>query len=421
MIGSLRSAIRRGAPFAFALMLSAMAFLWRRVMFRTTFIAITGSVGKTTATACLGSILSAYAPTNWQPGGGNHRTTLSSLVLSTRFRHRFTVIEVGTRAPGALRRAAWMIAPDIAVVLRVLNVHSNAFPTLDEMASEKAQLLTRLGKRGRAVLNADDPRVLAMGARCSGQVHTFGVSPTSFLVADQVSAVWPRRLSFRAGCGDQSSQVETNFPAAHLLPSVLAALTTAILCGVSLEQAATVIKTVQPVPGRMVPLPLPNGAWAIRDDFNSTLPTLLAGLEFLAQAQVSRRIIVLGDVLDSGLTVRPRARDLGQRVAKVADLAVFLSEERRLSARSAVEAGMTEASVRSYRDLKEAAEFLKSELRPGDLVLTHGWQGRHIERLILSQLGDIACWIPRCPKVLPCEMCPQLKLVPFPTRLHALP
>jgi UDP-N-acetylmuramoyl-tripeptide--D-alanyl-D-alanine ligase len=421
MIGRLRSNIRGGVPLAYELMLSALAFLWRRVMFRTTFIAITGSAGKTTATACLGSILSAYAPTNWQPGGGNHRTTLSQLILRTRFRHRFTVIEVGTRAPGALRRAAWMIAPDIAVVLRVLNVHSNAFPTLDDMAAEKVQLLSRLGRRGQAVLNADDPRVLAMADGCPGRVRTFGNSPASFLVADQVSAVWPRRLSFRVQCGNQSSQVETNFPGAHLLPSVLASLTTAILCGLSLEQAATAIKTVQPVPGRMNPVLLPNGAWVIRDDFNSTFPTLLAGLEFLAQAQASRRIIVMGDVLDSGLTVRPRARDLGQRAAKAADLAVFLSEEGRLSARSAVEAGMTEASVRWYRDLKEATAFLKSELRPGDLVLTHGWQGRHIERLILSQLGDIGCWIDRCPKILACEMCPELKLVPFPARLHALP
>ncbi len=421
MIHRVQSAIRGGAPLAYELMLSALAFLWRRVMFRTTFIAITGSVGKTSATACLGSILSAYAPTNWQPGGENNRATLSHLVLRTRFRHRFTVIEVGTRAPGALRRAAWMIAPDIAVVLRVLKVHSNAFPTIDDMAAEKAQLLSRLGRRGRAVLNADDPRVLAMADGCRAQVRTFGVSLASFLVADQVSAVWPRRLTFRARCGDLIGQVETNFPGAHLLPSVLAALTTAILCGVSLEQAAVVIKTVQPVAGRMDPVLLPNGAWVIRDDFNSTFPTLIAALEFLAQAQASRRIIVLGDVLDSGLTVRPRARQLGQRVAEAADLVVFLSEEGRVSARSAVESGMAEASVHCYRDLREAADFLKSELRPGDLVLTHGWQGRHIERAVLAQLGELACWKERCQKVLPCDRCPELKLVPFPARRHAEP
>jgi UDP-N-acetylmuramoyl-tripeptide--D-alanyl-D-alanine ligase len=134
-VSQIKFRLRRAYPIGVAYLLSACAFLWRRLMFRTTFIAISGSVGKSTATASLGAILSAHYPTNWTPGGGNNRRTLAETILRTRFRHRFTVIEVGTRAPGALRRAAWMIAPNVVVMLRVLNIHSNAFPTLEEMAA----------------------------------------------------------------------------------------------------------------------------------------------------------------------------------------------------------------------------------------------------------------------------------------------
>src|SRR5579859_1952864 len=306
--------------------LSAAAIVWRRLMFRTTLITITGSVGKSTATACLGSILSAYFPTNWRPGGRNAREALSRTMLATRFRHRFSVIELGTRVPGVMRRSAWTLAPDIVVMLRVLNIHSNAFPTIEAMAAEKEQLLSRLSKRDIAVLNADDPLVMAMTERCRGQVRTFGTSPGSFVLADQVSAVWPQRLSFRVRCGDRSAFVQTNFLGEHLLLSSLAAITTAVCCGLTLEQAAAAIQKVEPVPGRMSPLLLPNGACIIRDDFNATFPTFLASLEFLAQAQASRRIVLMGDILDTGLTVRPRARDLAQRVAKVADVAVFVGD-----------------------------------------------------------------------------------------------
>ena len=411
MMGRSRQWFRLAAAYG----LSAAAFVWRRVMFRTTFIAITGSAGKSTATACLGSILSAHFPTNWQPGGRNARTVLSRIVLNTRFRHRFTVIEVGTRAPGALRRAAWMIAPDIAVVLGVQNVHSNAFPTIEDMAAEKAQLLSRMGKRGIAVLNADDPLVLAMANRCRARIRTFGVSPGALVAADQVAAVWPQRLSFRVRRGSDTAPVETNLPGEHLLPSVLAALTTAVCCGVPIDHAAVALKNVQPVPGRMYPMYLPNGACIIRDDFNANLPSLSAGLDFLARAQASRRIVLIGDILDTGLTVRPRARDLGQRVAKAADMAIFLGRDARLAAKSAIASGMTEQSVHCYQDLREAAGFLKTELRGGDLVLSRGWQGRHTERVVLALFGDIACWMERCTKVLPCELCPELQLVPFPT------
>ncbi|HEX5229084.1 MAG TPA: Mur ligase family protein [Bryobacteraceae bacterium] len=398
------------------LAVSAAAFLWRRLMFRTTFIAITGSAGKGTATACLASILSAHFETNWLPGGRNSLT--SQIILRTRFRHRFTVIEAGSDGPGALLRAARFIRPDIVVVLRVLSIHTNVFPTIEDVAMEKAQLMSRLGKRSLAVLNADDPRVLAMADRSIARIRTFGTAAGSFAMADQVSGVWPERLQFRVSCENQSAFVQTNLPGEHLMPSALAAIATAVSCGLSLGQAAAAIKDVQPVIGRMYPLALPNGACIIRDDFNANFPKLIAGLRFLAQARSSRRIVLVGDVLDTGLTVRPRARELGRLVGEAADMAVFLGEEGRLSARAAVEAGMAEASALAYRDLREAADFLRSELRPGDLVLSSGWQGRHIERVSLSQVGEISCWVQRCPKIAPCEMCPELKLVPFPTASH---
>jgi UDP-N-acetylmuramoyl-tripeptide--D-alanyl-D-alanine ligase len=391
---------------------TAAAFLWRRLMFRTTFIAITGSAGKSTATACMGSILSSHAPTNWLPGGRNSLTL--RILLNTRFRHRFAVIETGSNTPGELRRAARLIAPDVVVVLRVLSIHSNVFPTIEAVAEEKAGLLSRLTARDTVILNGDDPRVLAMAERSPARVCTFGLLPESFVVADQVSAVWPQRLTFRVRCGDQSARIETNLLGEQFLPSVLAAVATAISCGVPLEQCAAALKNMQPVLGRMSPMQLSNGACIVRDEFNANLPSLMSGLDFLAQAQAARRIVVVGDVLDTGLTVRPRARDLGRRVAQVADMAVFLGKNGRLACRSAVEAGMGEETVSAYEDFRAAADFLKSELRAGDLVLSSGWAGRHLERVFLSQVGNIGCWIERCSIVRPCEMCSKLKLVPFP-------
>jgi UDP-N-acetylmuramoyl-tripeptide--D-alanyl-D-alanine ligase len=250
-------------------LVTAAAFVWRRLMFRTAFIAITGSAGKSTATACLGSILSAHAPTNWLPGGRNSRTL--RILLNTRFRHRFTVIEAGSDAPGSMRRSAGLIAPDVVVVLQVLTIHSNVFPTIEDVAEEKAGLLSRLSARDTVVLNADDPRVLAMAERCPARVRTFGVSPRSFVLADQISGAWPQRLTFRVRCGDQSARIETNLLGEHFLPAVLAAVTTAVNCGVPLEQCAAALKIVQPVLGRMYPMHLANGACIIRDEFNTNL------------------------------------------------------------------------------------------------------------------------------------------------------
>ena len=394
-------------------LLSACAFVWRRVMFRTTFIAITGSAGKTTTTACVGAILSAHFPTNWTPGGRNGRVSLARDILRTRFRHRFMVIEVGTRAPGALRKAAWMIAPDVAVVLTVLGVHTDAFPSLDAMAAEKEQLLSRLGKRGLAILNADDLLVRDMATRCRGAVRTFGTAADACIRASDISATWPHRLSFWAHYGSDFCRVRTNLVGEHMLTPALAALAVGVSCGVPLELAAAEFAHVQPVAGRMQPMTLPCGAIVLRDDFNASMPTLVAGLNVMRTAEAARRIVIVGDILDSTFTVRPRLRDLGRRVASAADLAIFIGYASNVSAKAAIQAGLTPESARSFQNLRETAAFLQQELRPGDLVFVHGWTAHQIERVILAQLGTISCWIERCNRSIDCDRCPELKLIPL--------
>ena len=386
-------------------------------MFRTTFIAITGSVGKTTTTHCLGEILSAHYPTNWTPGGQNGRTHLALNVLRTRFHHRYTVIEVGTRLPGALRRAAWMIAPDIAVVLTVRGVHTNAFRTLEEIAAEKEQLLSRSGKRGVAILNADDALVRDMGTRCQGQVRTFGSAEDSWLRGTQISSVWPRRLGFQAHHGSESCRVETQLVGEHMAVCALAALAVAVFCGVPLRKAAAALGAVPPVRGRMQPMILPHGVTVLRDEFNPSLPSLESGLNVMRSAEAARRIVVVGDVLDSQPIVRPRMRDLGRRVAASADMGVFIGTVSKVAAKAATEAGLKQAFA--CRNLREASAFLERELRAGDLVFVQGWVAHHIERAILAQTGTIACWVERCNKIMPCEHCAELKLVPFPANESA--
>jgi len=387
------------------------AFIWRRLMFRTTFITVTGSVGKSTATASLATVLSANAPTNWVPGGRNNRFVVAQAILQTRFRHRFTVIEVGTRKPGDIRRAGRLIAPDIVLMLRVLHLHSDVFPTLEEMASEKEQLLNYIPKRGAAILNADDPLVMAMRSRWPGQVRTFGITPDNFVTFSEVSSQWPQRLTFRLHHGDSSTSVETNLAGEHLLTSTVGAAATAVFCGVPLPTLAEGLLKVQPLPARMQPMQLPNGAVVLRDDFNASMSTFQAALTVLRAAESVRRIAIVDEMLDTGLASDERALLLGQLVAAASDIAVFVGEHSHMSMKAAVASGLNCESVFAFQDMSEAAAFLGEELRRGDLVLLKGSIGRHIERLVLAQLGSVSCWVVRCPKQILCEDCPELKLV----------
>jgi UDP-N-acetylmuramoyl-tripeptide--D-alanyl-D-alanine ligase len=282
--------------------------------------------------------------------------------------------------------------PDVVVVLVVARTHINHFPTLEHTAAEKASLLDRLPPSGLAILNGEDPRVLAMADRCRCRVVTFGRSPRFDFWASEVSARWPSRLTFRIHTATQSQWVKTNLVGEHWLSSVLGAL----------EQ-------VQPYRARLQPLALPCGATLLRDDENGSVTALQEALGVMKEAEVPRRIAVLGDTWDSGLG-EPRARleDLGRRVAGTVDLAVFVGEYGHYAAEALIASGMKPEKVRSIPGLRETAEFLKSELRPGDLALLKGQYMQHLSRIYLAQLGPVQCWKMKCLEITPCERCEEL-------------
>jgi hypothetical protein len=119
-------------------------------------------------------------------------------------------------------------------------------------------------------------------------------------------------------------------------------------------------------------------------------------------------VLILGDGYDGALKESERLQELGRRAARAADVAVFLGKRMNLAARAAVEAGMKAGAVHCFRGLDLAAEFLKSELREGDLVLLRGCSQRHFERLYFLQLGTIRCRLSKCPLFCPCDECEHL-------------
>ena len=388
--------------------LSALALLWRRLMFRTTFIAVTGSLGKTSATRMLADALASRYPTNSTRGANNSRLGLAQAVLRTRPRHRYSVLEVGTQRPGSMRRAAWMLNPNMVVLLNVARSHVENFNGLDAIAREKARLASRMGPGGTLIVNCEDPRTQTIGAAFGGSVRTFGTSGRCDVWASDVASRWPGRLEFTVHAGGESRRVRTRLVGEQWLSSALAALSAALACGMDLDAAAAGIATTEPYLGRMQPAPLPCGAVMLRDEFNPSPDSWLAALRVMADAEAERKWVAIGDLDEPGVPVEQRMTTLGSSAAGVMDCAVFFGEHSALAARGALAAGMKPDSVHSFPSQREAGDFLNGELRRGDLVLLRSVLTDHPERIYFAQFGSVDCTRLTCRLMPLCDVCPHL-------------
>ena len=238
--------------------LISAARCWRLVLWRTTFVAITGSVGKTTAKEALARGLAAASPTMKSPGTVNVLASLSKTILRVRPWHRYAVLEVGTGGPGAIGPATRLVRPQVAVVTCVERQHLLGFRNLEEIAVEKATLLEGLQFGGIAVLNRDDPRVAAMEPPAGRSTLWFGRGEACDCRVISSDARWPERLTVRLQYAGEKMTVETGLLGSHWERSIAAAVAAGIACGLAPSEISAGISGLEPTLGRMQPIDLGN-------------------------------------------------------------------------------------------------------------------------------------------------------------------
>jgi UDP-N-acetylmuramoyl-tripeptide--D-alanyl-D-alanine ligase len=326
--------------------------------------------------------------------------------------HRYAVIEVGIDKPGAMQTPARAVRPDVAVILGVAEVHTTGFENREQYTEEKAKLLSALAPGGVAVLNGADPRVAAMRGSTGKRTCLFGASAGFDVWGEALESRWPDQLGFRVHRGTEAVEIPTMLLGSHWVGALTAATATAAELGIPVGEAAAALRQVPPHTARMEPVQLPNGVVMIRDDYSNAVAGWEASLEFLREARAGRRVLAVTDISDAGVNRRHRLRNLASAVSGWLDLLVLVGAHNQYGVRKAMETGMASGQAHGFDSLRRAAEFLKTELRAGDLVLLKGRSTDHAARLFYAQCGSVGCWDDYCRKTMLCDLCWELGFQP---------
>jgi UDP-N-acetylmuramyl pentapeptide synthase len=347
----------------------AAAALHRRSLREVSFIGVTGSCGKTTTKELIAAALASELRGRKTPGEGNGLAVTAKTVLRTTNRDAFCVVEVAAGEAGEMARAARLVRPRIAVVTHIGSDHRTVYRTLEATAAEKWTLLEHAADGAIAVLNLDDPHVIAMAAGFGGRVLSFGCSSGAALRAEDVRSPWPQRLSFTLRFGDRSFPVHTRLCGRHWVGSVLAALGVAVAMGVPLERSIAAIAAVPPTPGRMSPVAC-GGVTFVCDHIKAPLWTMGSVFEFLTEGHAARKVAVIGTISDYPGSSSRAYRRVAEVALSAADEVLFVGPNARKALKA--ERDREGPPLHAFEALPEAAEHLRSTLRDGDLVVLKG-------------------------------------------------
>jgi UDP-N-acetylmuramyl pentapeptide synthase len=135
---------------------------YHRARFQVPVAAVTGSNGKTTTKEMMAAVLEALGPVLKPEGSFNNQWGLPLTLLRLGPEHKALALELGANTAGEIASLAAISRPTVGAVTVVSSAHLEFFGSLDGVAAEKSALVRAIPPDGAVVLNADDPRVLAM-------------------------------------------------------------------------------------------------------------------------------------------------------------------------------------------------------------------------------------------------------------------
>ena len=386
--------------------LSRLAAFYRRVFLRRSrVVVVVGSAGKTTTTRA--TTLALGEPLRLGIGL-NDKAFLPFVVMGFPPWQKRAVVEIGIDAKGQMPTFARLTQPDVCVVTTVGSDHYRSLGSIENTRHEKAAMVRALSPTGLAILNADDENVLWMAGETSARVVTYGVRNEADVRAEEVVPSWPNGTRLRVRIAGESYTLRSLLHGRHLVYPVLAALATAYAESVPLGDACRRLEALTPTPGRMELIELNKDVRLLCDYSTSTLETVEAALDTLRELSAERRVVVLGDLTEAPSSTGPIYRQIGTRLAEVADLVVLYGRDTQPYRTGATRAGMSrEAIFEIGRSVLAAVDVLRRELRPGDVVLLKARAHQRFNRIAMALSGrEVRCDLSIC-RAIPteCEDC----------------
>ncbi len=371
--------------------LRAMERLGRAARARTgaRIVAVTGSVGKTSAKEMLRAMLGASGATHASAASYNNHwgvpLTLARMPADT----KFGVFEIGMNHPGEIAALAPMVRPHVALITTIAPVHIEHLGSLEAIADAKSEIFLGLEPGGTAVLNRDAPqfeRLFAAATAKGAQLRTFGVSEGCDARLESLEAT---EAGSRVGARvlGRAMRFDLGAPGAHMAENALGALLAADALGADLEVSAAALAGFAPQKGRgeRILLTTADGLVTLIDEsYNANPASMRAALKLLGAAGPGpggRRIAVIGDMLELGPDgARMHAELAADLVASKVDLlfgAGPLTQALYQAAPASLRAAWAERS-------DALADELAKTLRGGDVVMVKGSNGSRMGPLVTA-------------------------------------
>ena len=347
-----------------------------------TVVGITGSVGKSTTKEMIACVLGAAYRVAKTPENHNNDIGMPMAVLSIPEDTEVAVLEMGMNHFREIAYLTNIARPDLAVIINIGTMHIEHLGSQEGILKAKLEIAEGMGENGQLILNGDDAYLRKAPSMVTQKITYFGTGENCDVRGDSI--VEGEGIAYQACCGDDHFDIRLPVEGLHHVPDSLAAVAVGLRLGVAPEAITSALANFRNMDGRQEIFEA-KGYTIIKDCYNAGPESMAAALAVLGKRQ-GRKIAVLGDMLELGISAQAEHYRIGRIAAEKADVLLTYGPNGERMVSGAVTGGMK--YVQAFDDHGELAAYLKRIAKPGDTMLFKGSHGMHMEIALELFLKD---------------------------------
>lgn len=366
-------------------------------------IAITGSVGKTSAKEAIYHVLSSKFGNEVRANYGNLNAEIGipltilgyselppklswPLFLIRINKHlkdnkypKYLVLEMGVEHHGDIKKFCDIARPDTAVITAATPAHVANFNSLQAMKEEKISLATEITSSGSVFYNADDNYL----SQKLGSKYGYGINNHSYCFADEV------RISisgnkYQLNQGGNKIEIHSRLFGSPAIYADLAAACVANKFSLTISEIKTALESRKPTIGRMNILPGINNTTIIDDTYNANPASVMAAIDAILEVDLeSRKVIILGNMNELGNMEQTEHIKIAKYLDGKIDVAILAGHNAKIMAEH-----IKQSKVYHYENRLEMEKNLYDIIEKGDVILIKASQNRNFFEETTKKLLD---------------------------------
>ena len=348
-------------------------------------VAVTGSVGKSTTKEMIASVLETTYRVSKTPANHNNDIGMPMAVLGMGLDTEVAVLEMGMNHFREIAYLSNIAHPDVAVIINIGTMHIEFLGSQLGIRQAKMEIVEGMEPSGMLLLNGDDTLLRCLDQKPKQRITYFGQSEGCSIRAVDAQQDGDI-LRFRAEAGKLAIPVELSLEGEHYINDALAAVTVALKLAVPSEKITQGLASFRNISGRQEIIRT-GDITIINDCYNAGPESMAAALGVLGK-RPGRRIAVLGDMLELGDCAQAEHYKVGRIAAEKADIVFAFGPHAGRVMDGTITGGMAENLCRVFDDRQAMAAALKRTAKPGDVILSKGSHGMHLEQVLEAFLKE---------------------------------